>query len=163
MEKLSQEERLKVARYIGIAKAFADAGYPVESIKIAMVDSMPDGMEKDAFLGWLGRAGRWLIRGAKSSRAARMGSKVFKPGASSFSPFENVRRRIGMDLTRIAKNPTKGLWETGKGIAGNMIFPGMIQSKSTLGKGIGTGIFAKSMVGPMLNSGGGQQAGPGYY
>ena len=118
MEKLSQEERLKVARYIGVAKAFVDAGYPVESVKTAMLDSMPDGMEKEAFLGWLGRAGKWLIQGAKASRAARLGSKAFKPGASSFSPLENIRRRVGMDLTRIARRPTQGLWETGKGIVG---------------------------------------------
>ena len=155
MEKLSHEERLKVARYIGVTKAFIDAGYPMESVKTAMLNSMPEGMEKEAFIGWLGRAGRWLIQGARASRAARMGAKAIKPGAKSFNTWEGIRRGVGMDLTRLSKRPGKGVWEMGKGIVGNMLFPGMIKSKSTLGQGIGTGLFVKSMAGPMFSGGGG--------
>jgi hypothetical protein len=153
MEKLSHEQRVHVARCIGVAKAFMDAGYSYESTKLAMDSSLPEGIEKEAFWGAIARGigglGKWFIRGAKASRAARMGSKAIKPGKSSFSTLENLRRNIGMDLTRWSKKPGKAAWETGKGIVGNMIFPGMIKSKSTIGKGVGTGIFAKSMLGGM--------------
>ena len=164
MEKLSQEERVKIARCMGIAKAFLDAGYSLDSVKLAMDDSMPEGIEKEAVWGaiarGLGRLGKWFIRGAKSSRATRMGSKAIKPGKSSFNTLEGIRRNIGMDLTRWGKKPGGAAWETGKGIVGNMIFPGMIKSKSTIGKGLGTGIFAKNMMGPMF--GGGGDGAPGY-
>jgi len=151
MIKLSHDEQQQLARYIGIATALKEHGYSEESIKLAFDEKIPEGQVKEAFWGalarGLGSAGRWLIRGARASRAARAGGKAVKAGKSSFNLLERARRGLGMDLTRWSKKPGKAAWETGKGIVGNMFFPGMIKSKSTLGKGIGTGLFAKSMVG----------------
>lgn len=151
MIKLSHDEQQQLARYIGIATAFAERGYSEESIKLAFDGVIPEGQVKEAFIGALARgvgaAGRWLISGARAARAARMGGKAIKAGKSSFNLLEGARRGLGMDLTRWSKKPGQAAWETGKGIVGNMFFPGLIKSKSTLGKGIGTGLFAKSMVG----------------
>ena len=104
------------------------------------------------------------MSGARAARGARMAGKAIKPGAASFKGLEKLRRGLGMDLTRWGSSPAKAAWQTGKGIAGNMIFPGLLKSKSIVGKGVGTGLFAKSMLGGM---GGGstpppQQAGFGY-
>ncbi len=151
MIKLSHDEQRELARYIGIATAFAESGYSEESIKLAFDKKIPEGHVKEAFLGAIGRGllagGKWLIRGAKASRGARAAGKAIKPGAKSFNFLEKARRGVGMDLTRWAKRPGKAAWETGKGIVGNMFFPGMIKSKSTVGKGIGMGLFGKSMLG----------------
>lgn len=153
MIKLSHTEQIKFARYVGIAAALFEHGYSEESIKLALEQSMPEGIVKEAFWGAAGRGalrlGKWLIRGAKGARGARMAGKAIKPGAKSFNLFEGLRRGVGMDLTRWGAKPGKAAWETAKGIGGNMIFPGLVKSKSTIGKGIGTGLFAKSMLGGM--------------
>ena len=140
MIKLSHTEQIKFARYVGIAAALFEHGYSEESIKLALEQSMPEGIVKEAFWGAAGRGalrlGKWLIRGAKGARGARMAGKAIKPGAKSFNLFEGLRRGVGMDLTRWGAKPGKAAWETAK-------------SKSTIGKGIGTGLFAKSMLGGM--------------
>ena len=168
MIKLSQDEQAQLARYVGVAAAFSEYGYSEESIKLALAEDIPEGLIKEAFGGMLAkgllRGGKWLMSGARAARGARMAGKAIKPGAASFKGLEKLRRGLGMDLTRWGASPGKAAWQTGKGIMGNMIFPGLLKSKSMVGKGIGTGLFAKSMLGGM---GGGstpppQQAGFGY-
>ena len=170
MIKLSQDEQVQLAHYVGVANAFAESGYSEESIKLAFDSVIPEGLVKEAFWGALGKglfsAGKLLARGASRgiARGAARGATKKGLGTTLSKGFKGLQRGIGTDLMRWGARPGQAAWQTGKGIAGNMIFPGLLKSKSMVGKGVGTGLFAKSMLGGM---GGGstpppQQAGFGY-
>lgn len=149
MIKLSHDEQMKLAHYVGVATAFFEHGYTEESIKLAFEQSLPEGIVKEAFWGLAAKglitAGRRLVTGAGRQVLKGGGHKGILGGLTK--GLAKAKRGVGADLVRWGKNPGRGAWETGKGIVGNMIFPGLVKSKSMLGKGVGTGLFAKNMLG----------------
>lgn len=151
MIKLSQEEQEKLARCVGVAAAFFEYGYSEESIKLAFEQSLPDGIVKEAFWGTalkgLFSLGKGIARGVSRQAIKGYGRKGIQGALSK--GFAKAQRGLGTEFMRWGARPGQAAWETGKGIVGNMIFPGLVKSKSLIGKGVGTGLFAKSMLGGM--------------
>ncbi len=63
MIKLSHDEQVQLAHYIGVATALTERGYSEESIKLAFDTKIPKGHVKEAFWGMLGR---FALRGGKA-------------------------------------------------------------------------------------------------
>lgn len=149
MIKLSHDEQMKLAHYVGVATAFFEHGYPEESIKLAFEQSLPEGIVKEAFWGAAAKGlfslGKGLVKGVGRQALKGSGRKGIQGALTK--GFAKAKRGVGTDLMRWGRSPARGAWETGKGIVGNMIFPGLVKSKSLVGKGVGTGIFAKNMLG----------------
>jgi hypothetical protein len=127
MIKLSHDEQMKLAHYVGVAAAFAERGYSEESIKLAFEQNLPEGIVKEAFKNLI------------LKRLLGLGKGLFGIGS------RQALKGSGRGSARIGQAVPK----TGKSITKNTIFPKMIKNKSLTSRsgGVGEGFFTKK-IGP---------------
>ncbi len=183
MEKVSHEDMVKVARHVGVARAFIDHGYQPETVKYAFVEQgysqeYAEGVVKEAFGplgGFLGRIGGWAGRAASgiggkgglAKTVGAWGNKGFQMGGTRGKIQQwlgqkgtQALRGTQKGLSAFEASPGKALWGGAKNFGQGALFMGGKGIGGTLGKGaFGYGMYS------MLKGPGGQprQQAPGYY